>query len=118
MKRLFLLLTMLFATLSTALAPARAQAGTVAVLYFENGANPELDMLKIGLAQMLITDLQGTQGLTIVERAQLQAILDKTPLARTGTPDDIARTIAFLMCDAPFITGQILPVDGGRSLGI
>lgn len=47
-----------------------------------------------------------------------RAILDKTPLARTGTPDDIARTIAFLMCDAPFITGQILPVDGGRSLGI
>lgn len=47
-----------------------------------------------------------------------QAILDKTPLARTGTPGDIARTIAFLLCDAPFITGQILPVDGGRSLNM
>jgi len=47
-----------------------------------------------------------------------QAILDKTPLARTGTPDDIARTIVFLLCDAPFITGQTLPVDGGRSLNM
>lgn len=47
-----------------------------------------------------------------------QAILDKTPLARTGTPEDIARTLIFLLCDAPFITGQILPVDGGRSLNM
>lgn len=44
-----------------------------------------------------------------------QAILDKTPLAQTGSPDDIAATVAFLICDAPFITGQILAVDGGRS---
>ncbi|MCM0613183.1 pteridine reductase [Marinobacter sediminum] len=47
-----------------------------------------------------------------------QTILEKTPLARTGTPDDIAKTIVFLMCDAPFITGQILSVDGGRSLNM
>lgn len=45
-----------------------------------------------------------------------QAILDKTPLARTGNPNDIAGAIAYLMCDAPFVTGQILTVDGGRSL--
>lgn len=47
-----------------------------------------------------------------------QAILSKTPLARTGQPDDIAGAIAFLLCDAPFITGQILAVDGGRSLNM
>ena len=47
-----------------------------------------------------------------------QAILDKTPLARTGNPEDIANTIAFLICDAPFITGQIVAVDGGRSLNM
>ncbi|WP_339779455.1 pteridine reductase [uncultured Marinobacter sp.] len=45
-------------------------------------------------------------------------ILAKTPLNRTGTPDDIARTIVFLLTDAPFITGQIVAVDGGRSLNI
>jgi pteridine reductase len=49
---------------------------------------------------------------------QQQAILDKTPLATTGKPEDIAGAIAFLLCDAPFITGQILSVDGGRSLNM
>jgi TolB-like protein len=84
MKHLILALSLLFA----ALLPARAQASAVAVLYFENGANPELDMLKIGLAQMLITDLQGTQGLTIVERARLQAILDELELGHSGKVDE------------------------------
>ncbi|RBW48753.1 pteridine reductase [Marinobacter sp. F3R11] len=45
-------------------------------------------------------------------------ILDKTPLKRTGEPDDIARTIVFLLTEAPFITGQIISVDGGRSLNM
>ena len=39
-----------------------------------------------------------------------------TPLKRLGDPADIARTVAFLACDAPFITGQVITVDGGRSL--
>jgi len=47
-----------------------------------------------------------------------QSILAKTPLARTGQPDDIAGAIAFLLCDATFITGQVLSVDGGRSLNM
>ena len=45
-----------------------------------------------------------------------QRIVAKTPLGRTGAADDIAGAVAFLLCDAPFITGQILAVDGGRSL--
>ncbi|MDX1799451.1 MAG: pteridine reductase [Marinobacter sp.] len=47
-----------------------------------------------------------------------RAILAKTPLARTGNPDDIAGAVRFLLCDAPFVTGQILSVDGGRSLNV
>ncbi len=47
-----------------------------------------------------------------------KSILAKTPLAKTGQPDDIAGAIAFLLCDAPYITGQILSVDGGRSLNM
>jgi pteridine reductase len=42
--------------------------------------------------------------------------LQQTPLQRLGEPLDIARTVAFLACDAPFITGQVIRVDGGRSL--
>jgi pteridine reductase len=44
-------------------------------------------------------------------------IVRKIPLARAGEPDDIARTALFLVCDAPYITGQIIAVDGGRSIG-
>jgi pteridine reductase len=46
------------------------------------------------------------------ERAR---ILATTPLARTGSPDDVARAVHFL-ASAPFVTGQILAVDGGRSI--
>ena len=42
----------------------------------------------------------------------LQALADETPLGRNGTPEDVAKAIAFLL-DAEFITGHILNVDGG-----
>lgn len=43
-------------------------------------------------------------------------IVGKTALKRSGTPDDIARTVLFLAASAPFVTGQVIAVDGGRSL--
>jgi pteridine reductase len=43
-------------------------------------------------------------------------IIAKTALKRPGSPADIARTALFLAQDAPYITGQIITVDGGRSL--
>jgi pteridine reductase len=45
-----------------------------------------------------------------------QEIVEKTALKRHGTPEDIARTALFLAKDAPYITGQIIAVDGGRSV--
>ncbi|MEE8056724.1 MAG: pteridine reductase [Pseudomonadales bacterium] len=45
-----------------------------------------------------------------------KSIVDKIPLQRTGDTLDIARTVAFLVCRAPYITGQIIAVDGGRNL--
>ncbi|MGB0723701.1 MAG: pteridine reductase [Gammaproteobacteria bacterium] len=47
-----------------------------------------------------------------------QTILDRTALKRPGNPDDIAGAVVFLMTAAPYVTGQILAVDGGRSLNI
>lgn len=46
-----------------------------------------------------------------------QKILDQVPLARSGTPEDIASTVLFLACNNHYITGQIIAVDGGRTLG-
>ena len=43
-------------------------------------------------------------------------IIAKTALKRVGNPQDIARTALFLIRDAPYITGQIIAVDGGRSI--
>ena len=43
-------------------------------------------------------------------------ILARTALERPGTPEDIARTLLFLVRDADYITGQIIAVDGGRTI--
>jgi pteridine reductase len=45
-----------------------------------------------------------------------EEILGRTALQRAGTPEDIARTLLFLVRDADYITGQIIAVDGGRTL--
>jgi pteridine reductase len=45
-----------------------------------------------------------------------QRILNQVPLGREGAASDIAKTVLFFVKDAPYITGQILAVDGGRSL--
>ncbi|AMX01512.1 pteridine reductase [Microbulbifer thermotolerans] len=45
-------------------------------------------------------------------------ILERIPLARTGGEKDVARTVRFLVSEAPYISGQVIAVDGGRSLNI
>ncbi len=52
-----------------------------------------------------------------IDDAVKQEIIDKTLLKRSGSPPDIVRAALFFAKDAPFVTGQILAVDGGRSVG-
>jgi pteridine reductase len=47
-----------------------------------------------------------------------QQILERTALKRSGEPLDIAKTVLFLIRDVDYITGQIIAVDGGRSINI
>lgn len=54
---------------------------------------------------------------TEFNEALREKIIGKNALKRAGTPQDIANTVAFLIQNADFITGQIIAVDGGRSLG-
>ena len=55
-----------------------------------------------------------TDGMTDDKK---QAILDQVPLARPGSPEDIAGCVLYLVRDATYVSGQIIAVDGGRSAG-
>ena len=45
-----------------------------------------------------------------------QKVVNQIPLKRTGEPNDIAKTVLFLIADSDYITGQIIAVDGGRGI--
>lgn len=47
-----------------------------------------------------------------------ERITVQTPLRRTGGPEDIAGAVKYLLLDAPYVTGQVLAVDGGRSIAL
>jgi pteridine reductase len=47
-----------------------------------------------------------------------QRVVSNTILRRTGDPDDIARAVYYLIAEAPYVTGQIINVDGGRSINL
>jgi len=49
--------------------------------------------------------------------ATKKMILDQVPLGRPGLPEDIAGCVLYLVRDAAYVTGQIIAVDGGRSIG-
>jgi pteridine reductase len=45
-----------------------------------------------------------------------QRIINQSVLKRVGEPDDIAKAVDFLVTAAPYVTGQVITVDGGRSI--
>ncbi|OFZ73161.1 MAG: pteridine reductase [Betaproteobacteria bacterium RBG_16_64_9] len=47
-----------------------------------------------------------------------QRVISHTLLRRVGEPEDIARAVQFLIAEAPYVTGQIIAVDGGRSINL
>lgn len=49
---------------------------------------------------------------------QRRKIVAHTLLKREGEPDDVAKTVEFLIRSAPYVTGQVISVDGGRSINI
>ncbi|MBT3220473.1 MAG: hypothetical protein HN348_15410 [Proteobacteria bacterium] len=69
--------------------PVAALGGprSLAVLYFESEDTGPLSALKVGLAQMLISDLHSTPDLQVVERARLQVVLDELELGHSGMTD-------------------------------
>lgn len=53
----------------------------------------------------------------VADAALQHKIVERTLLKRTGSAEDIARTTLFFAAEAPYVTGQIIAVDGGRSVG-
>jgi pteridine reductase len=52
-----------------------------------------------------------------LDEALQASIIAGTALKRIGSPEDVARACVFFATEAPYITGQVLAVDGGRSIG-
>lgn len=61
---------------------------------------------------------QGTRGWEeVLTDCEKKAIIDHTPLGRTGTLDDAVKAVLFIIKDAPYMTGTVLRLDGGYVLG-
>ena len=87
-----------------------AKAGLIAItksLAHEFG--PTIRVNGIAPGAILWPEAQHTQ-------TAKEEIVSRIPLAKPGDPSDIARAVLFLIRDADYITGQILTVDGGRTL--
>ncbi len=82
-------MSVLFLAVSLLWAPSVRAADSVklAVMYFENQGNPDLEMLKVGLAQMLITDLSAEKRFEVVERTRLNELLAEQDLQKTQAVD-------------------------------
>ncbi len=88
-------------------------------------AKAGLQMMTLALAKELAPEIRVNgvapgpilwpEAAAAIGEEEKQAILEKTLLGRSGTPQDVADAVVFL-AGAKFITGQILAVDGGKSL--
>ena len=117
--------------LSQAAAPhLREHSGTIVNIVDIHAQRPLRDHALYGsakaalamLTRSLAKDLGVSPGAILwpeggMTEAAQESILRQIPLQRAGDPDDIAGCVLYLIRDASYVTGQILAVDGGRSVG-
>jgi TolB-like protein len=91
-KKMFALLAALAVVAPAVVSAQGGSKPTVAVLYFNNGAigtaNAELQPLSKGIADMLIGELAANPGIRVVERDQIQKVLEEQKLSTDGKVDN------------------------------
>ncbi|MBL8520247.1 MAG: pteridine reductase [Betaproteobacteria bacterium] len=90
-------------------------AGLTRSLALELG--PEVRVNGVAPGAILWPEAGHPGGGAFESKEQLR-IVDQAPLKRVGAPADIAGAVKYLMLDAPYVTGQILAVDGGRTVAL
>ena len=78
---------------------------------------PEVRVNEIMLGFIDTRHGPNTRGWGLLSEDQKQSLLDHSLLGRTGTIEDVVRTVLFIIKDAPFMTGSVVRLDGGYVLG-
>lgn len=73
--------------------------------------SPEVRVNAVAPGPVLWPDESEVDTFNAAERDRIVA---QTMLKRAGSPEDVADAVCYLACHAPYVTGHILPVDGGR----
>src|SRR5688500_11066917 len=88
---------------------AEARRPAISVLYFDNNTNQhELEVMRKGLADMIVTDLVAWDGVTVVERDRLEAVLTELKLQKTRSFDQAtAVKVGKLIGAEYYLTGSM-----------
>lgn len=78
---------------------------------------PRVRVNEIMLGFVATRHAEETRGWGLLSETNKKDLIDHTLLQRTGTVDDVVKTVLYLIKDAPFMTGSVLRLDGGYVLG-
>ncbi|MCJ7602271.1 MAG: SDR family oxidoreductase, partial [Desulfobulbaceae bacterium] len=78
---------------------------------------PEVRVNELMLGFFETRHAEGTRGWPLLSAGEQQAIINHTLLGRTGRIADIIKAVFFLIEDACYMTGSVIRLDGGYTLG-
>jgi TolB-like protein len=117
-SRRILIAALLLAVVVVALPGAAQSPKTLAVLYFQNNSlaqKEDVEALSKGLADMFITELSKVQALQVIERAQLQQLLEEMKLGQAGLIDEkSAVQVGRLLGAKHLLLGSFVHMFGGK----
>ena len=97
-------------------AAANRGVGSLTETWARLGA-PTIRVNEIMLGLVATRHADKTRGWSLLSESCKKALIDHTLMQRTGSVDDVVKTVLFIIKDAPFMTGAVLRLDGGYVLG-